>query len=206
MPWGRRGHCARGTGTVPPMPGDLALLGRVATGFVLAFVVGFERELRGSPAGDRTFALVGTGTTALTAVALKTSPQAVAGAITGIGFIGAGVVFHGQGELVRGLTSAAAIFAIAPSASSSAVAASGWAPRPPSSCCSRSSFGTFHGFSGPTPGGTRVGSAPTPTRPTCHPLRAPHRNASSAMSKAVLVRPSQVVGESFHRLAPVRAN
>lgn len=95
------------------MPGDLALLGRVATGFVIAYAVGFERELRGSPAGDRTFALVGTGTAAITAVALKVSPQAVAGAITGIGFIGAGVVFHGQGELVRGLTSAAAIFAIA---------------------------------------------------------------------------------------------
>jgi putative Mg2+ transporter-C (MgtC) family protein len=95
------------------MPGDLALLGRVAAGFALAFAVGFEREVRGSPAGDRTFALVGTGTTAITAVALKASPQAVAGAITGVGFIGAGVVFHRQGELVRGLTSAAAIFAIA---------------------------------------------------------------------------------------------
>lgn len=95
------------------MPGELALLGRVALGFVLAFVIGFERELRGSPAGDRTFALVGTGTAAVTAVALKSSPQAVAGAITGIGFIGAGVVFHGEGELVRGLTTAAAIFATA---------------------------------------------------------------------------------------------
>jgi putative Mg2+ transporter-C (MgtC) family protein len=94
------------------MPSDLALLARVVTGFVLAFVIGFERELRGSPAGDRTFALIGTGSAALTAVALKSSPQAVAGAITGVGFIGAGVVFHGQGELVRGLTSAAAIFAV----------------------------------------------------------------------------------------------
>jgi putative Mg2+ transporter-C (MgtC) family protein len=95
------------------MPGELALLGRVALGFVLAFVIGFERELRGSPAGDRTFALVGTGTAAITAVALKASPQAVAGAITGIGFIGAGVVFHRDGELVRGLTTAAALFATA---------------------------------------------------------------------------------------------
>ena len=95
------------------MPTELALLGRVGLGFVLAFVVGFERELRGSPAGNRTFALVGTGTTAITAVTLKSSPQAVAGAVTGIGFIGAGVVFHGQGELVRGLTTAAGIFATA---------------------------------------------------------------------------------------------
>ncbi len=92
---------------------ELALFSRVGLGFVLAFMVGFERELRGAPAGDRTFALVGTGTAAITAVALKSSPQAVAGAVTGIGFIGAGVVFHGQGELVRGLTTAAGIFASA---------------------------------------------------------------------------------------------
>jgi len=46
-------------------------------------------------------------------VALRSSPQAVAGAITGIGFLGAGVVFHGEGGLVRGLTTAAAIFATA---------------------------------------------------------------------------------------------
>lgn len=95
------------------MPGELALLGRVALGFAFAFVVGFEREVRGSPAGDRTFALVGTATAAITAVALRSSPQAVAGAITGIGFIGAGVVFHRDGELVRGLTTAAALFATA---------------------------------------------------------------------------------------------
>ncbi len=88
-------------------------MGRVGVGFALAFLVGFERELRGSPAGNRTFALVGTGTAAIAAVGLKSSPQAVAGAVTGIGFIGAGVVFHGQGELVRGLTTAAGIFASA---------------------------------------------------------------------------------------------
>ena len=36
------------------------LVGRVALGFGLTFVVGFERELRGGPAGDRTYALIGT--------------------------------------------------------------------------------------------------------------------------------------------------
>lgn len=99
-----------GTGSVTS---DAALVARVLTGFALAFVLGFERKLRGSPAGDRTFALVGTGTAALTAVCFESSPQAVAGAITGIGFIGAGVVFHGQGDLVKGLTTAAAIFSTA---------------------------------------------------------------------------------------------
>ena len=41
------------------------------------------------------------------------APQAVAGAITGIGFIGVGVVLHGENQFVRGVTTAAAIFATA---------------------------------------------------------------------------------------------
>jgi putative Mg2+ transporter-C (MgtC) family protein len=92
---------------------DLALLARVAVGFVLAYLLGFERQLRGSPAGDRTFALVGATATAITAVAARSSPQTVAGALTGIGFIGGGVVFHGEGGLIRGVTTAATLFAAA---------------------------------------------------------------------------------------------
>ena len=93
--------------------GDLGLLGRILLGFALAYAFGFERQIRGSPAGDRTFALVGAAATAITAVAGRSSPQTVAGVVTGIGFIGGGVVFHGAGGLVRGLTSAAAIFGAA---------------------------------------------------------------------------------------------
>jgi putative Mg2+ transporter-C (MgtC) family protein len=89
------------------------LLGRIGLGFALAFVVGFERGLRGSPAGDRTFALIGAATAALTAVLYKSSPQGLAGVITGIGFIGAGVVFHTENSFVRGITTASAIFATA---------------------------------------------------------------------------------------------
>jgi putative Mg2+ transporter-C (MgtC) family protein len=93
--------------------GDLPLLERILLGFGLAYAFGFERQPRGSPAGDRTFALVGAASTAITAVAGPTSPQTVAGVVTGVGFIGGGVVFHGAGGLVRGLTSAAAIFGTA---------------------------------------------------------------------------------------------
>jgi putative Mg2+ transporter-C (MgtC) family protein len=92
---------------------DWMLLGRIGLGFALAFVVGFERGLRGSPAGDRTFALIGAATAALTAVLYKSSPQGLAGVITGIGFIGAGVVFHTENSFVRGITTASAIFATA---------------------------------------------------------------------------------------------
>jgi len=107
------------------LTGEAALVARVLTAFALAFVIGFERRLRGSPAGDRTFALVGTGTAALTAVTFKTSPQAVAGAITGIGFIGAGIVFHGRDDLVKGLTTAAGIFTTAALSSEVATSSSG---------------------------------------------------------------------------------
>jgi putative Mg2+ transporter-C (MgtC) family protein len=95
------------------VPSDWELLARIGLGFLLAFIVGFEREVRGSPAGDRTFALIGGSAAAVTAVLYRTSPQALAGIITGIGFIGAGVVFHGENTFVRGITTASAIFAIA---------------------------------------------------------------------------------------------
>src|SRR2546421_6538257 len=89
-----------------------AVLAHIALAFALSFVIGFERELRGAPAGDRTFALVGTGAAAITTVTVGNSPQAIAGIVTGIGFIGAGLMFRGEGVL-KGMTSAATIFAVA---------------------------------------------------------------------------------------------
>jgi putative Mg2+ transporter-C (MgtC) family protein len=95
------------------MPSEWALVARILVGMVLAFIVGFERELRGSPAGDRTFALVGLAATAVTAVTTRLSPQAIAGVVTGVGFIGAAIVFHAENTFVKGVTTAAAIFATA---------------------------------------------------------------------------------------------
>jgi putative Mg2+ transporter-C (MgtC) family protein len=92
---------------------DVALLVRILVGFALAYLFGFERQLRGSVAGDRTFAMVGAAAAAITSVAARSSPQAIAGVVTGIGFIGGGVVFRGQLGMVRGVTTAAAIFASA---------------------------------------------------------------------------------------------
>ena len=85
----------------------------ILVAFALSFAIGFEREIRGAPAGDRTFALVGTGAAAITAVTFTSSPQAIAGVVTGIGFIGAGLVFRGQQGMLKGMTSAATIFAVA---------------------------------------------------------------------------------------------
>ena len=96
---------------------DLALFGRIALAAALGFGVGWEREVRGHPAGARTFALVCAGSAALTAIAVDAFPataeKLIAGIVTGIGFIGAGIVLRDPHGHVRGLTTAAAIWAIA---------------------------------------------------------------------------------------------
>src|SRR3954447_18435644 len=89
-----------------------AVFADVALAFALSFLVGFEREVRGAPAGDRTYALVGTGAAAVTVVTANNSPQAIAGVLTGVGFIGAGLVFRGGQGILKGITSAATIFAV----------------------------------------------------------------------------------------------
>ncbi|MHB8466316.1 MAG: MgtC/SapB family protein, partial [Acidimicrobiales bacterium] len=92
---------------------ELALLGRVALAFGLCFVIGFERELRGSPAGDRTYALIGLAAAGITAVTETMAPQAIAGVTTGVGFVGAGLVFREGVRNLTGVTSAATILAAA---------------------------------------------------------------------------------------------
>ncbi len=92
---------------------ELALVARVGVGVALSFCIGFERELRGSPAGDRTFSLIGTAATAAAAATGSTSPQALAGIITGIGFIGGGVILKGKDDSLHGITTAGAVFAVA---------------------------------------------------------------------------------------------
>jgi len=96
---------------------DLALFARVALALGLGFGVGWEREVRGHPAGARTFALVCAASSALAVIGLDAFPataeKLIAGVVTGIGFIGAGVVLRDPGGHVRGLTTAAAVWAIA---------------------------------------------------------------------------------------------
>jgi putative Mg2+ transporter-C (MgtC) family protein len=80
----------------------------------LTYALGFERDLRGATAGDRVFALIGAAAGLVGVFAVHGAPTALQGALTGIGFIGGGVVFRqeqGQLHLVRGLTTAAALFA-----------------------------------------------------------------------------------------------
>ena len=109
-----RGWQDNPTRSVVALNGEVAI--RLVVAFALTYVLGFERQLRGSPAGDRTFSLIGLGAAVVGALAVNGAPNALAGAVTGIGFIGGGLVFRqgkGSGEIVRGVTTAAAIFATA---------------------------------------------------------------------------------------------
>ncbi|HZR49532.1 MAG TPA: MgtC/SapB family protein [Streptosporangiaceae bacterium] len=95
---------------------SLAEAGHLAVAVGLTYALGFERDLRGAPAGDRVFALIGAGSGVVGIIAANGAPNALAGAITGIGFIGGGLVFRqavGRAQVVMGITTAAAIFAAA---------------------------------------------------------------------------------------------
>ena len=91
-------------------------------------LIGFEREKHGRPAGLRTNLLVAVGSCVMMIVSeafylkygmhdaettLRLDPSRVAAQIvTGIGFIGAGVILK-EGASVRGLTTAASLWAVA---------------------------------------------------------------------------------------------
>jgi putative Mg2+ transporter-C (MgtC) family protein len=91
---------------------ELAILGRLALAAVLGGFIGLERELRGYPAGIRTMALITMGSMLFTDVSqiLGGDDRVAAGIVTGIGFLGAGVIFR-EGYTVRGITTAATIWA-----------------------------------------------------------------------------------------------
>lgn len=94
---------------------EMDLIIRVLVGWGLTFVLGFERAVRGAPAGDRTFSLVGAGTALIGTLSLS-SPAVLGGAVTGIGFIGGGLCFRQamqDKEILHGVTTAASIFGAA---------------------------------------------------------------------------------------------
>src|SRR5262249_19057704 len=93
---------------------QLALFGRVALAAGLGYLIGVERQFRGKAAGDRTFALLSMGAAALVGMAIELFPlsadRVIQGVATGVGFLGAGVIFRGS-ERPKGLPTAAAAWA-----------------------------------------------------------------------------------------------
>ena len=90
----------------------------IATAVFCGTMIGVERQIRGKPVGIRTSSLIVLGTylflassQVLTGDALDPS-RVVGQVITGIGFLGAGVMLSKDGAVV-GVTSAAAIWVLA---------------------------------------------------------------------------------------------
>ena len=98
------------------------ILGRLAAAMVAGIVLGVNRELRGKPAGVRTHGLVAIGACLVTVIVMELSSmaspfnpdavsRAIQGIITGIGFIGGGVILKlPASRSVQGLTTAASVW------------------------------------------------------------------------------------------------
>jgi putative Mg2+ transporter-C (MgtC) family protein len=92
---------------------------RMLLAAALVLPIGLERELRGKPAGLRTHVVVGTASAAFGYVSVVMGEGAgtdaariAAQVVSGIGFMGAGVIFAAGGK-VHGLTTAAALWGAA---------------------------------------------------------------------------------------------
>ena len=90
----------------------------VAVSSICGAAIGIERQLRGKPAGIRTSILICLGTMtfvrlgSLVAGASGDATRVLGQIVTGVGFIGAGVMLAREG-LVSGVTSAAVIWILA---------------------------------------------------------------------------------------------
>jgi putative Mg2+ transporter-C (MgtC) family protein len=95
---------------------DLIILGRAALAAALGFVIGWERQVIGASIKARAIGLAALTAAALTALGHEIfatgTDRIVQGIVTGIGFLGAGVILRGASGEVRGLTTAAAMWAM----------------------------------------------------------------------------------------------
>src|SRR5829696_7813429 len=96
------------------MPTLEVLLFRVLLVVLVGGIIGAEREFRSKSAGFRTMILICLGSFLFTTFSIyitKDSPDRIASNIvTGIGFLGAGVIFKSDNR-INGITTAAAIWA-----------------------------------------------------------------------------------------------
>ena len=95
---------------------DLIIVGRAALAALLGLLIGWERQVAGSEIKARTIALAALTAASLTALGHEIfaagADRIVQGIVTGIGFLGAGVIIHGTSGEIRGLTTAASMWAM----------------------------------------------------------------------------------------------
>src|ERR1700730_8883252 len=112
-------------GDVEPLKDVGEVLLRLSRAAPSGGTLGLNRELHTKPAGLRTHALVALGSALATYLSIEVTTsgkiadmgavtRVIQGVLTGIGFIGAGVIFRDAGgKEVKGLTTAAEIWVVA---------------------------------------------------------------------------------------------
>ena len=100
------------------MGDELEMILRLLMTGGLGAVIGYQRERAGKPAGLRTHVLICVGSGLFTIASVygfvgDDAGRVAAGVVAGIGFLGAGAIFHRGGGIVEGLTTAATIWAVA---------------------------------------------------------------------------------------------
>jgi len=93
---------------------------RLLLAAALGAVIGYQRERANKPAGLRTHILIALGSALFTVVSMfgfgegVDAARVAAGVVTGIGFIGAGVILRGvRGDHIVGITTAASVWVTA---------------------------------------------------------------------------------------------
>ena len=99
---------------------ELELVVRVLVAAILGAGIGFQRSMARKPAGFRTHSLICIGAALFTGVAEGFDQlngfdpsRIAAGVVTGIGFVGTGVIMRSSTGRVEGITTAASIWATA---------------------------------------------------------------------------------------------
>ncbi|OCJ22603.1 MgtC/SapB family protein [Serratia sp. 14-2641] len=108
-------------------PLHLATVGKIVAAFVLGGVIGLERESKGKPVGFKTCVIIAVASCVLTVVSIQSAEyyaeisvnirsdpmRLAAQIISGVGFLGAGVILHRRDDAISGLTTAAIVWASA---------------------------------------------------------------------------------------------
>lgn len=93
---------------------ELGFLLRLGLSLIFAFLIGAERESRKKPAGISTHAFVIGGAAMFTFVSLEVDPNSpariAAQIVSGVGFLGAGMILKSDAGTVTNLTTAAAVW------------------------------------------------------------------------------------------------
>jgi len=104
---------------IQDLTNSIAFVGgvRVFVAAVLGIILGLERQRSNKDAGLRTYALVAAGSALFTVLSIEgfdgaDTSRVAAQIVTGIGFLGAGLIFR-QGANLQGLTTAAGLWSVA---------------------------------------------------------------------------------------------